>query len=138
MSPQGGLGRCRGSAGESSAEPQFHAQAAWILLRTPLKPRFWSTLASKSQTVQRFSSIPRRVRIHAQAAAIRAALLQNARSDYKFLIPETPLAPTTCPCHNRCTLCSDSAPTALIHPPCAVTMLCLVRSTLCRYFEPNA
>ena len=103
-----------------------HAQAAWIMLRTPLKPRFWSTFVSKSQTVQRFSSFPMLMRIAAQAAAIRGALLQNAKqsNDFShFLNPETLLATSKCPCHNRCTLCRDSAPTALIHSPCAMIAL---------------
>ena len=104
----------------------FHAQAAWIMLRTPLKPRFWSTFVRNSQTVQRFSSVPMLMRIAAQAAAIRAALLQNAKqsNDFShFLNPETLLATSKCPCHNRCTLCRDSAPTALIHSPCAMISL---------------
>ena len=126
MSPQGGRGRCRGPAGANCPQHAFHAQAAWILLRTPLKPRFWSTFALNSQTVQRFSSVPMLMRIAAQAAAIRAALLQNAKqsNDFShFLNPETLLATSKCPCHNRCTLCRDSAPTALIHSPCAMIAL---------------
>ena len=114
--------RIRGGSGEAAAT----AQAAWILLLTLLKPSFWSTFAWKTQTVQRFSSFPMLVRIDTQAAAIRAALLQNAKqsNDFShFLNPEIQIATSKCPCHNRCTLCRDSAPTALIHSPCAMIAL---------------
>ena len=66
---------------------------------------------------------PHRLIIAAQAAANRAALLQRVRSDHKILNPETAFTPTIMPRHNRCTLCSDSAPTALIHSPCAMILL---------------
>ena len=56
---------------------------------------------------------PHRLIIAAQAAANRAALLQRVRSDHKILNPETAFTPTRMPCHNRCTLCSDS------DPPCS-------------------
>ena len=126
MSPQGGLGRCRGVAGDSARTSEFHTQAAWIMLRTPLEPRFWSFFVWNSQTVQRFSSFPMLMRIAAQAAAIRGALLQNAKWSNDFfhvLNQETLLATSTCPCHNRCTLCRDSAPMAGIDSPCAVILL---------------
>ena len=93
MSPQGARGRCRGPAGANCSQHAFHAQAAWILLRTPLKPRKSTTFASNSQTVRRFSSVPMLMRIDAQAAAIRAALLQNVKQSndfYNFLNPDIP------------------------------------------------
>ena len=86
-------GSLPGTVGKNCGDIQFNAQAAWILLRTPLKPRFWSTFVSKSHTVSRFSSFPMLVRIDAQAAAIRAALLQNAKQSndfYNFLNLDIP------------------------------------------------
>ena len=123
-------------AGERVPGNEFHAQAAWILLLTLLKPRFWSTFVRNSQTVQRISSFPMLMRIAAQAAAIRAALLQihNQSNDFShFLIPETLLAPSKCPCHSRCTLRRDSVPTALIYSPCEMITLRFKHGYRCRY-----
>ena len=125
-------GSCRGD----HPARRRNAQAAWILLRTPLKPRKWSSLSWILKTVQRFSSLPMLSRIHAQAAAIRAALLQNAKqsNDFShFLNPEIQIATSKCPCHKRCTLCRDSAPTALIHSPCAMIALRCKYGYICRY-----
>ena len=114
-------------AGERVPGIPFHAQAAWILLLTPLKPGFWSTFVWNSQTVSRFSSFPMLMRIAAQAAAIRAALLQNAKQSndfYRFLNPEIPncnikmpMSQSMHPVQGFCsdgsdsfTLCNDCAP----------------------------
>ena len=82
----GSLGQVPGTSRGGARPSKATAQAAWILLRTPLKPRKSTTFGNNSQTVQRFSSVPMLSRIDAQAAAIRAALLQNAKQSNDFLI----------------------------------------------------
>ena len=117
-----GAGEPAGEVPNPIAQKQFNRQAAGILLRTPLKPRKWSTLLRHSPTVHRISSIPRHLGIHRQAAAIPGPRLQNEKhsSDFcKSQIRDSRFAPPKGQAHDPCTGCSDPHPRALIRAPCA-------------------